>query len=945
MYSLLFVIFSFFYFAILGISFLSFFKNEKKINYYFLTPLIGLSIITLLVFLINRLSFPVKEFGLSLFLISIIFCIFSFIKKNTYNLLIEILQSDKVKIYLILNFGALIALGFPFFKYDLSWISVLNEDMTNYTLGAQRFYYKGFFEPFNPEALKQGKNYYEIFYSMHGLSQMRSGAELLLAYKWSITGINAQKIFMPSILTYYLILNSIISSFVSKDTKNKTFASIIFFALISPLTVLAYTYQMIAQFIGMSFLLGILTIVLEKNFLKNLKFKKLKSFFSLSVIISLLFGVCFFIWYPELIPFVAIAYIIFNLISQVNSKKLDFKFILVPIIILIPLFLILNNYIYDSFNILLRQLSTGTSSVSLDKLYFPSFLIPSGLSAILGLSNISHSQNLHYIEIAILLSLLFFVFFAFKILPYLYSEKTNLFSIVIIIILLWLFLFFKKSDFGNFKVSIIAQPFLYISFVYFFSKFIEKLNKIYRKILIFIIIFFIILNLNTSYTYLAKSYQKTYSTMSGIRADLSSVLINDLEDIFKGYKNQNKNIVFLTDNIVLAKLVSFYATDLNIFFPNRNVFWQLIDGFGRGKGFDKELDYIKQFHYKTKNSYFEFDKFNYDLLKNKENIFLLLKNDDNLFNTLIKSKFNTVNNNLVELTNDNKNFLNPIHTEQSNHFYLGKLNSISRFQIEDDMYFGGIKTAALGDTLIFEALNLKDNFNYVNLDFSASHVKQYETKYGNIIINKQKIQLNGSGMCRFYYGTRALKIKDKEYIIVEFENKAKNSIKQKGFFINLYNKQIHSDIRRYSNYAREVNLIDKKTYNKLITPEFIELDKSEKKFKEILKNVNLEVCGIYENGLLSDDFSVYLKKKNHKEFIIKGSSVFDNNDYKLFFNDKLVLSGKLKKGNFEIKKNIENENIENGKIKINLVFSNYKNFAYPDLRKVTVDLHKIGFFK
>src|SRR5438270_3264044 len=103
-----------------------------------LSPVIGVATSVLLVFVFNRAGLPVHVFGLFL---AIALLAVGGAMAWRYRL--------KPNVPLCLSFGgllgvALLLTGRPMLDFDLGWLSYVNDDMTNYVLGAQRFLEHGF---------------------------------------------------------------------------------------------------------------------------------------------------------------------------------------------------------------------------------------------------------------------------------------------------------------------------------------------------------------------------------------------------------------------------------------------------------------------------------------------------------------------------------------------------------------------------------------------------------------------------------------------------------------------------------------------------------------------------------------------------------------------------------------------------------------------------------
>ena len=182
----------FVYFWLLGFSLLSLFKLEiNDRQQHLISPTLGFSIITLLVYLINKFGIPVDDFSFYLTILISLFIIIVVLYTKP-KLCIDITKGAS----LILLFASLL-IGYPMLIYGFDWISYANDDMANYVLAAQRLQENSFFSSPDFENLINGGDRTHHFWFMHAVMGHRVGSEVLLAYASSLTGLNAHQTFMP----------------------------------------------------------------------------------------------------------------------------------------------------------------------------------------------------------------------------------------------------------------------------------------------------------------------------------------------------------------------------------------------------------------------------------------------------------------------------------------------------------------------------------------------------------------------------------------------------------------------------------------------------------------------------------------------------------------------------------------------------------------------------
>ena len=223
----------FFYYFIVGLSATRIFNIPVKRSVaVLLSPAIGLSFILLPIFYINRLGIPVKEFAFWVFLALLVLSIIVLYIKKT------VICIARLGRLILLWIVVLVFASWPLIWFGFDWLGVANDDMANYCLGAQRFYNEGFFDPPNIDQIKQGKNYSQAYWFMHVVGGARPGSELLLSWVWGVTGIEAPRIFMPTISSLHMVLASSTAALATSVSRSKKvwIYSLLLFA-VNPLSI------------------------------------------------------------------------------------------------------------------------------------------------------------------------------------------------------------------------------------------------------------------------------------------------------------------------------------------------------------------------------------------------------------------------------------------------------------------------------------------------------------------------------------------------------------------------------------------------------------------------------------------------------------------------------------------------------------------------------------
>lgn len=178
--------------ALLGRSLLIIFPPYlNTLQEILIAPSVGFALMVVPTFVLNRMGLPVQSFGpaLALFMLLTSWWVLKRKRPDWW------LPSSAQHLGFVLL--GLFLVGRPMLSFGFDWISFANDDMANYALGAQRFFYHGFFEPMKVTSFFEGSDASQAFWFMHVHDQSRSGSELLLALLWSLTSLNPHQLFMP----------------------------------------------------------------------------------------------------------------------------------------------------------------------------------------------------------------------------------------------------------------------------------------------------------------------------------------------------------------------------------------------------------------------------------------------------------------------------------------------------------------------------------------------------------------------------------------------------------------------------------------------------------------------------------------------------------------------------------------------------------------------------
>ena len=418
-----------------------------------ISPAVGIAVMLLPVFIINRTGVPVKNFGQflleALFVLSILVI---FIKRPVFPI-------RKLFPMVGVLIAALVLAAWPIFLYHFDWVSFSNDDMANYCLGAQRFLNAGYFDLPNLNDLYSGRNYSLEYWYMHVAGGMRSGSELTLAVLWAATGLNAHQLYMSVIFALHLSLICSTGALVAGHKFPKKAPLIAMFLLaISPMTTLGALFQLIGQIGGLTLLSTSIVILY-----RGMHFYPVRRLITSNIVGGVIFS-ALMIWYPEVLPFLGLGWIVF-LGLKIRQNYTNAKLIVMPSLLIgLVALLLIGPFIMTAIQTLLQQAhfvvdqNNGVADAS-PIIVFPYFLQPTGIPMLLGLIPLLGSRLEPFTTIYIFFGVLILLW----ILKQGIKQLRDVYPAAVILALMIIVsgvLFFQGKDFGLFKLSMFVQPFL-----------------------------------------------------------------------------------------------------------------------------------------------------------------------------------------------------------------------------------------------------------------------------------------------------------------------------------------------------------------------------------------------------------------------------------------------------------------------------------------------------
>lgn len=911
--------------ALIGFAVISVFKPGLRVlQGFLLSPALGIAVIILPVFFINRSGVPVKDFG------GLLLLVLALTSVVILAIIRPVFPIKRLLPYFGVLTGALLLAGWPMFSFGFDWLSFANDDMANYCLAAQRFLNHGFFDQLNLEDLKSGKDYSLAYWFMHVAGGVRSGSELMLAVVWAFTGLNAHQIFMPVILALHLALIAATGAMLADLGRARRTPLIAMGLLaISPLTTLGALYQLIGQIGGLALLTAAIALMYRSFHIAN-SFRLIRG----TVPAALIFA-AIFVWYPEVLPFFGLGWILYVIFMLVFRTQNAWRVISAAMVVGVLVSLALNKYVIAAVSFMLTQASGGMLPADPNAVLFPYFLVPSGMAAFWGLIPIAGDIREPFVSLSIACGLFLFYWVGRYVLPKEIKRPEAPACMLLVMIAISFFLFYRNIDFGLFKLAMFAQPFLAGVLAIAFGGTNRSLVPRYAKTVLPIVLISLLLS---QYAYVGKSTGEEFGGLNEIPHASAMKINRQFEDLLRKFSTDTETppvLILGTTNTVLTKIQALYTNGMSAFFPSRD-FFQGIFSFGL-KPADIEMA-------RMANQYIDYDK--------DQNRFEALKQDlaseDNIFYLypgVNLEVFNRYGHQLVReeyffIEKNPVNRLQFVHSNLGNHYYLGDRKVTAFYQLENDPMFPGKQFATLGRHLLFQVVNPLNQPRMI-MELTSTVAKQFGSELPRPNVENTAINFVGRGSGRVFSDPLTpSKIDGASYVSIDMGREAKLFPSSAKGLMLLYGRSIPADQRRITTFGRDISLVSEEQYQGIQAPANL------KSFPSDLANQSLEYSGIYEDGWISERSFFVLSPSPTSKFITVAGSIPQIDDpkfstvLKLSVNGREVASKNLVLGNFELKIPVKSLA---PKQRIELEFSKYQTLPGADGRIAPAKINFIGF--
>jgi hypothetical protein len=906
------------------------YRQNNALQDVLLAPAVGSATLVLPVYWLNSIGIPVGKFGIALallVLVSITVSIWRFRPKFPWRSYLP---------FAVILFTALLITGRPLLEFGFEWVSYGNHDMTSlYSLAAQRFLEYGYYAPPNADYL-EGRDYTQAIRSLYTDNGLRSGAELLLAWLLSLTGLNPHQAYMPLGITMLLTLISASGGMIYQKEELHLPALLTMILLsMSALTSLPSLYQLNPQVIGVATLVACSALLLRP--LSNLKrWEIIRRGIAIGIVFA---GLLLF--YNEVSPFLILGFFV-CLVINFAKQQFDIRAYFPLIAAIVITLLTLHVYLLGRFAHFLIVLPQGSTHDLIP--VFPYFLIPNGLAHLWGFVSIVGQTSEPVQSIMIALGGLLLVL---TIIGALSLLKTGYPAPIITTIMLGAAaaLFLSESAYGLFKLALVIQPFMVGTLVLFwFSLFKQRALQILPLLLIGA------LGLPTQFSYVEAS--RNLLDNSG----LSEIPFASTSRINTEFKNlvtsaQADHLIIDTSNISLAWLQAFYTRGKVASFPvlNNFVYPKFLESTLKNTYIDysdhvfstQVFDLVGGINPSDKNEFVSYGP-KFEIPTNSKNTVLVTPTHRQ--GILNRRKFDpeSTNNFISQPLAQVKDHLVFIPSKLGPH-YFSFANAASFYQMEPDIFYPQRTMAAFGQYFLLRAINPSEKVRLV-LDLTDSLQSDGENKLPPAMAigtEREFFPLKGRGAARVFSPPLSPQMIDGlPYLGIDMGVEPISFVGRRSGLMQLYGQDVPLGRKRLVAFGRDISLISEDEYANINSPTQIAT------FPDDFTNPELEYSGVYEDGWISEAAFLKLRQPNvSSKLTIHGivpeihDSAFTST-LEVMVDGKKVVSQRLELGEFKVQLEVP---FEKKNRRIDLLFSNFQHLPSPDSRPVAAQLKFIGF--
>ncbi len=843
---------------------------------------------------------------------------------------------------------AALATGYPMFRFGFNWISYGNDDMANYCLSAKLLLNHNQFTPPSLEDIVSSRDASLFYWYFDMLPALRHGADEVLAWAVSLTGLPTLQAFMPLILAFQLVLIAATGALILQSKKYRRAALLVCFWLaLSALITLGAVYQLLGQVSGLGALAGVVTVLLRQPGVRP------KS----ELVLGGLLLASLATFYPEVLPFLVLGYLVYHAISilQGYERMRDAAGTIWPIVASWLLFV--NVSLAAPIITLINQAHAVAPSSSIKGL-FPYYMTPAAFAYLWGFRGISEASRGIFLDLGIVAGALVFGMAIFGAAWHTWRRRPVA-IVCLIMMALSLVLFGTHSEFGMYKIAMYMQPFLAGVVVLTWDDLRTRAARwsYARALLVAGLALVIGFGARGQLFYTVRSMGLGGGGLVEIPFASRDGLISQLKDL----PPYHDITISDTSNQVLAKFEAAYRERLYFLctdffghivgeFEARGERWNPVDALYHADWLKATAARNRRFLPETFDMHAALPRANrftvsQPIAGNQEFALLdtgpkmsMLNRRESVPNHAGAIRLTTTQAEQDHLVFVSSEFGLPYYTSRADR----SLGVISMYQLENDFFFRGDSMAALGRISLFRVLNPAPHLRVV-LEYTASLNQDHENRIpaaSAIGDAREMFTAVGRGSARLISPeVQPQQIAGGDYVAVDMGDWGHTFPDRRSFIMGLWGRRYVTDNRRIVGFCRDISLISGDRYSALQAPQAIQT------FPGDLKNKNLEYSGIYEDGWVAESSDIVLQQGHGASYLVVSLLVPTLQGRKPASWAALLVDGREVE-----RKPVASSGVGfnvpvrgEGRRRIGLRFDNVVSLPSPDSRPVSARLRYAGF--
>ncbi len=901
---------------------------------WLLAPCIGLSTVVLSTLNLNQTGLPIKVLGPWLTLAFIVFIVAVFYRKH------PILPWRQLGVFIAIAFLSLLYSCWPMFLYGFRWVGYMNADMGTYCLGALRALNHGFYRI--PEFRElSGTDYSQYWWFHHVPGIFRVGADIFLAWCASVTNLQPLQLSMPVLAATNLAQLFAGASLILSRPRHRGLAVAAGVLLaFSPLFLLGVIAQSLSQVGGVAILLGLCTLCM-RPFTPRADWRSLlKNAFMIAWL-----GAALCVYYPEVLPFVALAVAGFQGCQLLRRKQAVYPLAITLAGSGILLLIVARQHIFTAVGAirfaLLASLRPGAVAETLTS--FGTMLHPSLFAALFGFQTYYGRHSEPWLSITILAGMLLLtactfvcIWQGFKGAPWAFL----LFAMLAV----GTHLFFRYSAYGIYKLAIFAQPVLMAPIAALGLRLAKR--RRYPALLIYLAA-----TCAPGCLYVAKST----NLVPGI-----SIMLPRLTDFDVVVPRMAPGEVLLIDGLNASADAVFAAAGIGADirfadFTGARAFVNLaieerILLLPYRFGFTKDYLPIAD----SLGARVDSKHATVNVLGHSIRIVEGSRDGVTHFGHVVVDPYGSCNNDTrlspsksyltIHRFKDVSNYLSLVTSDKGGP--IPRSHAPSRWQREKDRYMPGGSVYTVGRDHLFEVINPTPGIRLrVALTKGLSGRGRSSLPGAATITgeNTQPLGFTGSGAANvisepiqlYRYGGRS-------YFALDFGIAGELFPDEKTGLMRLFNTHIPRDIRKVIGFARSIVILPAPEYSSLVRPRSVASWPG-----DLLGNPGLEFSGIYEDGWVSNHAYLVLgKARSGEKLVIRGTLpglgalAKTGNSLEVRLNGERIYSAEqMSPGSFEINHVLTEDASQ---CRVSLDFRQMERLTRGDQRPVSAKLFRVS---